>query len=417
MKICFSFPYILLFFCVIFSLTVPLVKGEDDNITNLSLIDAGQNNSSDSLIIADRDVVSFYINPNQDTQANLSFIIYHEAWIINNYLVPKTVTIINPIPEDKNIRISNYPAFGKRAIMGQSMISNYFNPKSVSILDKPVMYDDLNHVNYTWENVTINPHAAVIASYANYYENSSEIFSNSSINLPSAKIIRSYDSDNSSFIVNYSIANTGPLALHNPRFVLFFPYKVNDIPLVASSNLLINASCKTDVFDNTTYNDGTGKLSTGPMISSYCPEYLGNNGQFNFSIRINGDVENSGNIFPSLIVSYKEDSDLYNQTGLKTRIWPATELLSKSGVNFTRFYYYETSVAIPENQYFIIKKSSNTFFINSVQSDQNNRLLSDMVVHPPSFFSTTPTAQLPPAVTLIAIGCIGAVTLIQRKRN
>ncbi len=363
-----SFPYYYFFvFCIIFSFALYPVHGETT--------------SNSSLIIAERDTLSFYLQPNLDTTANLTPIIFHEAWIINNGNLSKNITINNFVPRKYYKKVFAYPSFGKRALMQQSIIPDYFNPKSIKVLDEPVIIEEGNTINYTWDNVKIDPMEAVVAAYANYYEDSSEIYEQNMINLPSVSIIRSYDSNDSFFIMNYTVENTGALRLHAPKFILFFPEKANGTQLIEPSNVSVNSPCKMDIFENTSYNDGTGYFSDGHMVLSHCPEYLESNGQLNFLIEVKGKVENPGKLIPSLVIGFTVDSDLYNNTGQMLRIWPETKITSNEKINVTRFYYYETSLALPENKFFVVSP------VKSVVPDITMRILIFTLISMVIFFS------------------------------
>lgn len=420
MKLFFS-VLIMLFLCASLLISIVPVTGNENNPADNTITASVFNNS---IISADRDVVSFYIEPQKNMQANLSLIMYHEAWIINNYQEPRTITILNPAPPDNNYSMSKYPIFGKMAIMRQSSIPNYFNPVNVTVLDVPEVQRDATGKKYVWWNITVNPHSAVIGAYADYYESGNEIFLNDSIILPSVKITRDYSNEKTSFIMNYSVTNTGALPLQNLHFVLFFPTNADNVRLVKLSDIIANSSCNSDILENTVYNDGSGRLSSGSMISSYCPEFLEPEEHLNFSFRINGDLENTGTIFPSLIVSYKVNHDLYSLSGLEDRIWPQTELVSSSEMNLTRFYYYETSVSIPENQKFLIGKTANGFRIYSNEEnmhiDRSTSWETAAGTLSPNEKNASPThsqpAPVPIALAFLAIGITFVAMGILRKK-
>lgn len=351
-----SLIYYFFIFSMIFNFTLYPAYGETKSNSSLIIADS-TNRFNNSLIIAERDVLSFYILPNSDTTANLTPIIFHEAWIINNDNQSKNITVYNSIPKKNYKKVFRYPFFGKRALMPQSMIPAYFNPKSTKVLDEPMIIEGRDEINYTWNNVKVDPMEAVIVAYANYYEDGSEIYRQNIIDLPSVSITRFYDSYDSLYIMNYTLKNTGALRLHAPKFILFFPEKVNGTQLIEPSNVSVSSLCKTDIFENTSYNDGTGYFSNGHMVLSHCPEYLESNGLLNFLIEVKGKVENSGKLIPSLVIGFKADSDLSNKTGQMMRIWPETKIISEETINVSRFYYYETSLAIPENKFFVVAPS------------------------------------------------------------
>ena len=357
----FSFIYFFIF-SVLLYFTIPNVYCENGykSSPNAAEVEYGFNNS---LVIAERDILSFYLTPNINTTANLTLIIYHEAWIINYDNVSKCINISNPIPREKYKKVFIYPVIGKKAIIQQSMIPNYFNPKNATILNNPIIQESHNYINYTWNEINIDPMEAVIITYANFYDDGSKIYDMNNIYLPDIKITRSYNNYDSLFLMNYSVENIGKLRLGAPGLVLFFPEKIDGTQLIIVSNLSINSSNGMDIFENTTYNDGTGKFSNGHMVLSNGPEYIDTNRQLNYSINVKGIVVNTGKIIPSLIINYKADSDLYNRSGQMARIWPATEILSREESNVTRFYYYEVSLVIPENNYFYVKSNKSLSYI------------------------------------------------------
>ena len=370
--------YFFIFSVIVIFVSFPVQAKSILNSSNLILGDGDE--SSNLLIIAERDVLSFSLVPRINETANLTLLIFHEAWIFNTYNQSKTITVEYPISKEKYRPLSGYPAFGKKYLIQQSSIPNYFNPKATRVLDRPAMIERNNTVNFEWENVIITPHEAVIIAYANEYQNGSEIYNAEGIEIPGIYLRRTYDSSNSVLVMNYSMENTEKFKLHSPKFILFFPESVNNNQIFQPSDITIKSNCRMDIFENTSYNDGSGYFSSGHMMLSHCSEYLDSAHTDNFLIEIKGKSNHLGKLIPSLVIAYRVDSDLFNQTGEVKRIWPAININSEENLNITRFYYYEASLAIPENKFFMIipDKSSkvgysifNNFIFSTVRLNLN----------------------------------------------
>ena len=229
----------------------------------------------------------------------------------------KNITIYSPIPIEKYREVSNVSTFGNNSLIENSIIPDYFQPKDIKVLSDPVIQDGVDQVNYTWENITIGPMSAVIVAYSNYYGNGAEIYKTNQIDLPSASITQTYASNDSAFIMNYSIKNTGALRLDAPTFTLFFPEKVNGTQLIIPSNVTINSSemyIIGNLLGHIIYIDGTGNSAKGDLIHSNAsiPNYLDVNQQVNYPVEVTGTIENAGKIIPSFIIWYAADSDPYN---------------------------------------------------------------------------------------------------------
>lgn len=345
----------------------------DDTYNSNAIID-NINESNNSLTIAERDVLFFQLIPNINTTANLTLLVNREIWIMNNDNVTKNITIRNTIPKNDFIQTSLYPSFGYNMRMPLNLIQSvqdYINPNNTTLLNEPEIQVEKDNVNYTWNNITIGPKDDVIIVYINYYDNLSNMYNMTNINLPDMVINRSYNkihmSDNNySFIMNYTMKNIGGLQLSTPTLILFFPEIVDGIQLIKPTNISVNSLSQSDIIENDNYNDGTGQMSNGHLFLTNFPVYLDANNQYEFDVTINGSIINNGKIFPSLIVSYNYETDPTNSTGLMTRIWPETQIISQN-MSITRLYYYDVDVFIPEDNYFttttIDNKASEPMFI------------------------------------------------------
>jgi len=175
--------------------------------------------------------------------------------------------------------------------------------------------------------------------------------------------------------------------------MFFFPEYVNNTQLIEKADMQVNSSCIADIADKTTYNDGTGYFSKGHMILFKCPFNLVSGDQRNVSILVKGRNLNYGTIFPSIIVNYRVDENMFNTSASIERIWPGLNLVSEDNVNVTRFYYYETSVMIPETKSFSVSPEGKNVYTNDQKSD-----------------GAKPSASLS---IIIGIGAIGLITLIR----
>lgn len=312
-----------------------------------------------TILTAERDVLSFDVKPNINSTGNLSLIVYHEAWIINYYPEPKTLTIISSVPASENHAIKNHTAFGNRSLMQQSTIPNLFYPKKTQVLEKPRIFEKENEAQYIWNDITIDPDTAVIIAYKNDYMDGLRIYDGDQINLPGVSISRVFNELNSSFVMDYSLKNTGSAPLHFANLNVFLPEKVNSVQLIDHAEMMVNSPCGIDIAEKTTYGDGTGHYSTGQLLLSNCPEDLKSGEQQNYSITISGQKLNSGTIFPSLIVNYRVDDDPFNVTGNMKRIWPGVSLVTGEQVNISKYSYHEASVMIPETKFFIVTPHGN----------------------------------------------------------
>jgi len=360
-KTSFIFSFCILLIIVSFAIRPAHGDSNINNSMNLT-----NNITNGSLIIAEDDILSFYISPNYNATSNLTIIINPEVWIINNNMVPETITINSALPKEDYRQLSIpdrsiYPVFGNSTLQLGNPLSNYFSPNNATVLGNPNIQEGIDQVNYTWNNITIAPLSTVIVSYINYFEDGSEFYKTNTINLPSASISRTYSSNNSDYKMDYKIEDTGMFKLSNFNFSLFFPEIINGTQLINPSKIIVNTS-EMNIINNVYSDDGTGSLNKGQMISSSpnCSVYLAETGQLDILIEVNGTAENPGKIFPAFYVSYNIDSDPYNITGNIVRIWPATQIISNNKINITRFYTYEVSMAIPENNYFTITQSSDT---------------------------------------------------------
>jgi len=312
-----------------------------------------------TILIAERDVLSFDVKPNINSTGNLSLIVHHEAWIINYYPEPKTLTVMSSVPASENHAIKNHTAFGNRTLMQQSTIPNLFHPKKTQVLEKPRIIEKGNDTQYIWNDITIDPNDAAIIAYSNDYMDSSGIYDGDRINLPGVSISREFNEFNSSFVMDYSLRNTGSAPLNVANLNVFFPEKVSGVQLIDSAEMVVNSPCGIDIAEKTSYNDGTGHYSTGHLLLSNCPDNLKSGEQQNYSITISGQKQNSGTIFPSVITYYRVDDDPYNATGSMKSIWPGVELVTENQVNISQYYYFEASVAIPETKFFIVTPDGN----------------------------------------------------------
>ena len=68
-----------------------------------------ENKFNSSVTIAERDILYFYITPNVNITANLTLLLYHEAWIINNDDVSINITIYASIPKKDYKQLSYQP--------------------------------------------------------------------------------------------------------------------------------------------------------------------------------------------------------------------------------------------------------------------------------------------------------------------
>jgi hypothetical protein len=354
---------------------------------------------TNTVVLAERDALSFDIKSNVNTTANLSLIVYHEAWIINYYPDPKTVTLSATVPVNDPNASDNHVSFGKKSLMEQSLIPNLFYPKKTRVLDKPQIIENRNNTQYSWGTITIDPNNAVIIAYTDDFTDASGIYKGNEIDLPGVRIYREYNESNSSFMMNYSLKNTGTDTLDTANFNVFFPENVNNTQLIEKADVQVNSSCIIDVADKTTYNDGTGYFSKGHMILSNCPHDLVSGDQRDVSITVKGLNLNYGTIFPSIIVNYRVDENMFNTSGSVKRIWPGMNLVSEDNVNVTRFYYYETSVMIPETKYF------------SVSPEERGTKVDD---HTPG--GVTQSASLPIIIGVCAVG-LGAAIDANYRRN
>jgi hypothetical protein len=229
----------------------------------------------------------------------------------------------------------------------------------------------------------------------------SGIYNGDQIILPGVNISRVFEESNSSFIMNYSLKNSGPAPLHFANLNVFFPDKVNKVPLTANAEMVVDSPGRSNSGDKTTYNDGTGYFSTGQLLFSDCPEDLRRGEQQNYSITITGKTQNSGIIYPSFIAYYRVDEDPYNVTGTIKKIWPGVDLVAENNVNSSRYYYYEVSVAIPETKFFIVNPDG----IDA----------KDGIPVPYAATSSATSAPLPVTVSVIALGIVGVYAGVFRK--
>jgi hypothetical protein len=358
-------------------------------------------NETTYILTAERDVLSSNIRPAVNSTASLSLIIHHEAWIINYYPEPKTVTVMSSLTTGKNDTLNNHTVFGNRSLMQQSNIPNLFYPKKTQVLEKPRIVEKGNEIQYIWNNITIDPDSAVIIAYSHDYMDRAEVYNGDQIILPGVNISRVFGENNSSFIMNYSLKNYGPAPLHGMNMKVFFPEKVNNVQLLDLAEMVVNSSCRTNTIGKTTYNDGTGYFSTGKMLVSSCPGNIRSGEQQNYSITITGKKQNSGIIYPSFITYYLVDEDPYNVTGTMKRIWPGVDLVTENNVKSSRYYYYEVSVAIPETKFFI------------VNPDGNDAKNGTPVPHAATSAATS--APLPVTIAVTALGIVGVYAGLFRE--
>jgi hypothetical protein len=288
----------------------------------------------------------------------------------------KIIDIVCPISREKFEPSSGYPAFGKRYLIQQSCIPNYIAPNATRILDTPSMIDGNGTINCTWKNVKIYPNEAVIIAYVDEYMHGSDIYHGEIIEIPGVNITRTYDCSNSVLKMNYSIENTEQFGLNSPKFIFFFPELTNNNQIFQPLNITVKSNCRMDIFENTTYNDGSGYFSTGHMMLSHCPECLESAQTDNFLIEIEGKSSHTGRLIPSFVISYKVDHDIYNQTGVTKRIQPAFIINSEENLNITRIYYYEVSLAIPESKSFLITPDASSKVAHSIF---NNFIFNDLL--------------------------------------
>lgn len=370
--------YYIFLFLLITSLCANITHASEIKINNFSDISINTINNPDSLIIIERDYLLTTTKPNStpniNTTANLTLIIAHEADIMNNANVSKTITIYNTIPKEKYLNIYPYPKFGKNATLQESLIPKIY-PNNTLILAEPTIEIGQEYVNYTWYNITISPGDMVVAAYANYFEDGSNIYNISNISSPDAITERSYHANyqtyGASLEMNYTLKNIGALKLHNPELTLFFPEKINETNFVLMPDKIFANPSSNAIISGDGYNhhiDGTGYFSMGHLVTSRYPEYLDANEELNFNVKIEGTIKNAGKIFPEFFIYYAADTDLYNETGKMTRIWPASEIVSSERINLTRSYYYKVWMDIPENNYFAITLAGDDPLINSSSS-------------------------------------------------
>ena len=328
-------------------------------INELSFIPIDQNSGNNSLTLAERDVLSFSLKPSTGNDpANLTPLLYHESWVMNNYDQAKTVTIINHVKKEKFNPSTGYPLFGKKYLLQQSLIPDYLTPNNVHVLENPIFTEENDSVNFFWNNVTIGPHDAVIIAYANEYENETDIYSPDGFILPDLNLTSSYTDKDPVLYLNYTMTNTGKNEVHSPKFIVFFPEKINNTEIFQPSDITITSNCQMDIFENTSYNDGTGHFSVGHMMLSHCPEYLNTTQSNNFNIKIQGNGYHFGKLFPSLIIDYLEDGNLFNKNADETILSPPDTLVSDDSLNLTRYYYYDVSIVLPEHNYFTIPQGN-----------------------------------------------------------
>jgi hypothetical protein len=311
--------------------------------------------------VAERDTLSFSLHPSADFDtANNTLVLFHEAWVMNLYNRSETVTFVSPVTKENFNPSTGYPVFGKSYILQQSLFPNILVPKNVQVLEKPEIMEENNTEYFIWSDITIDPNNAVIIAYANSFGNNSAVYRSDGYNLPGVKILSTFDSDNSILFMNYSITNTGKSAINSPKFIVFFPETVRNIPIFQPEDIIIKSNCKMDIFENTSYNDGSGHFSTGHMMLSQCPEFLDAAQSDNYHIRIQGKELHSGKLIPSIIVRYREDASLFNKTSEERSLSQPDFLSSDNQINITRLYYSEVSLVLPEQNFFsIIPVTSN----------------------------------------------------------
>jgi hypothetical protein len=343
------------------------IAESNDIYTNLKFNNSTQANNS--LTIAEADVLKSYVSPNNDTYANITLYVNHEALIINNDNVSKNVTIYASIPIKayKNLTVGNntiYPKYGLDAIMMGHAFPQYFNPKSIKVLDAPVIEMGDTQVTYTWNNVEIDPMSAVDAAYSNYYCDDSSIYNNTEISLPGTSIISNFSNIGTLYIMNLTIKNREKFRLY-PGFNIFFPVEVNGKQILYVSNVKVSSNLAAT--SNSYYVDGTGNPTNsyeqGYSIRSNMTDYIDAGNSTNYDTIVKGTVgidNGTGKIYPSLVMNYCYLDDVYNKTGNVTRIWTPVQVVSEQPTNQTKFYYYEVSMFIPENNYFIISSNIHT---------------------------------------------------------
>lgn len=362
-----------IFFILCFLLSILLVDINSyvvfaEYANNSTIID-GVNESNSSLTVAERDVIISQMSPNENITANTTLILDREIWVMNNDNVSRNVTIYNTIPKKDYVQTSWYPLFGVNCTIPLDLIpyvQNYINPNNSIILNNPkIQVNDLN-VNYTWDNVTIGPKDAAIIIYINYLDDDKNLYNTTSINLPDVIIKRLYNmtqvkGEDYIFTMNYTMKNVGKLPISGPKLRLFFPETTGGVEgtqLITPTNIISDP--RDDIIENDHYNDGTGQMNTGYLISTNFPESLDTNEQYGLNVTINGTIENAGKIMPALIVQYDDIADPSNSTGQMTRIWPETGIISHDNINITRLYYFDVSILIPEDKYFTVAPTGYT---------------------------------------------------------
>lgn len=347
------------FFISIISLITILASPANCESVSYGITNNNAHNEED-IIVAERDVVSFYISPNIGNTANVTLILFHEGWVINTGNSTKNITISSLIPKDKDKQVFNYPLFGQEAIMPQSIIQDNYGSYNVTLLGLPAIEKNGSGTNYIWRDVTLGPKEAVIVAYANFYEDGSAVYNLTQVKLPGLTLLRSYNYNNSHLDISFTLQNVGQHRLQKPRLVLFIPEEVDGKVIFYSNEISVNNFSRADIYEKTYYNDGTGKMSKGHMFLSNFPEYLDVNDRFNFQVAINGTEESKGILVPSFIISYIADYDPYNITQEVSRLSPQLAITSTSKINVTKFYYYEVSLAIPEKQFIYVTGESNS---------------------------------------------------------
>ncbi|WP_292345870.1 MULTISPECIES: hypothetical protein [unclassified Methanoregula] len=356
---------------------------------------------NNTILTAERDVLSFDIEPNLNSTANLSLIIHHEAWIFNYYPDKKTVSVTNLVPVGRDTPVHNHTVFGNRSLMQQSNIPNLFFPKKTQVLESAQISGTGNQTQYGWNNITIDPNCAVIIAYSHDFTEGSRLYNGDQINLPGVTISRNFSERDSSFILNYSLKNTGPVSLHNANLNVFFPEKANGIPLIESAVMNVTSPCGIDIADKTTYTDGTGHFSAGKLLLSDCTGDIMSGGQQNYLVTVTGKKQNSGMIFPTVILNYRADTDPFNASGSMNRIWPGVNLVTGDNVNISRYYYYEASVAIPETKFFVVSPDGSGAREASPSSDATR--------------SNLASSPLPLLVSLFALCLAGIYVRVNRR--
>lgn len=331
--------------------------------------------TSSTLIIAESDVLSNYPFPNNDTYANITLYVTHEALIINNDNVSKNVTIYTSIPivAYKNLAIKNwtvYPKYGKYALMTGDLLPQYFTPKNIDLLSDPKITMDDMQVNYTWDDVEIKPQSAVAVAYNNYYCEGSSIYHDNSIDLPCVSILNNFSNNDTFYTMNFTLKNTGKFNVH-PGCNVFFPNEINDRQILNVINISTNQLLT--VANNMTYCDGTGNPKPGYMMISNITDHIDSGDSASYMTYINGTVNCTGKIYPSLIINYYYNlDDPYNLTGNVTRITPPIQVISEQPTNTSRFYYDFVSMYLPANNNFVINQNDQNIRIKNNEYISNN---------------------------------------------